>query len=389
MRNFLYSALLALPFVLQAEEEPGPKMTGEWGGARTYLREKGIELESTLILDNTWNLHGGREQSSKGVFESFFDVNATIESCPLLHYKGGTFFASFQSHHGQSPTEKEVGSLMLVDLQEAHGFNQIASLWYKQEFGNKFWLLFGKSDAYQNFTIVPHALYFLNSGYTAIPTILFFPTYPDPAMSIIGSLSFGEIISAKLGAFDGSLAEGVSTGHGIFGRFFKHPSAHTFFIGEIDFDWESGHIGVGGWRHTGKFETFEDNTKKGTGGPYFIIDQAVYKYCEEELALFFIFGTADPSISVAHYYFGAGTTWKGLLPSRLDDILGIGMSRANFTRNKHAEYSDSYEASYEIYYQYNFTDWGHLQPDFQYVVHPGGKGLPNASVLTLRLQFDI
>lgn len=207
------------------KKEPPPEtMTGEWGGYRTKMRDRGVEFRGIVTLDDTWNLHGGKHRTRAiGEYEYLIDLSLRADSQPLLHYPGGTFFIEVESHHGKSPTEDDVGSFEDVDIIEASPFNALYSLWYKQAFSdNKFWVLAGKSDAWVDFEYVASTVLFFNAGYEAPPTILFFPTYPNPAMCVIGFATLpDDFVTVKLGVYDGSLADGAQTGKlGVTGHFF-------------------------------------------------------------------------------------------------------------------------------------------------------------------------
>lgn len=383
------------PMALLADEEPEDifGMTGNWGGGRSYLHKHGIDFLSFFKIDDTWNLHGGEKESdAKGNIEYVFDFSVKLSSEPLFHYSGGTLLADFRCHHGKNPT-KQVGSFVEVDEMEAPGFNDFYALWYQQTWG-RYWFQVGKSDAYDHFSATEHSEFFINGGYTTIPTIQFMPTYPDPAMSVLLSLGFCSNLSFTMGVFDGSTAIGYTTGnHGIIGRFFNHLDKHAFLIAEADATWSSdnkyqGTLGIGGWKHTAKFDKINGGTQKGTAGPYATLDQVIYQDKIREGAFFFIYGWANPKISNTHNYYGAGTTWKGLIPKRPEDTIGLGMSTTNFSNAKKAEFTEKFEIVYEVFYALQFTSWGFLEPDYQYIVHPGGEGLSNASVFTIRLQFS-
>lgn len=374
---------------------PRTTITGDWGGVRTKMHDRGVDVIAILTLDDTWNLAGGKHRTRAiGDYEYLFDLIIKADTCPLLHYPGGTLFLELQSHHGKSPTLDSVGSFNFVDIIEAPPFNSLYSLWYKQASEDgRFWILAGKSDAWVNFEHVDHSFYFFNAGYEGPPTILFFPTYPNPAMSVIGFATFpDDIVTLTMGVFDGSLAEGAQTGKlGVTGHFFNHLAGHAFIIGELGFNWTptpyTGRLGVGVWKHTAEFEKFGGGNKKGTWGPYATLEQIVRKTETQEGAAFLIFGAANPTVSQAHRYYAGGTTWKGISKGRPDDVIGAGISCTNFS--KQAGFSEACETSYEAFYVWQFAAWGYLQPDFQYIVHPGGNGLPNASVFTLRLEFNL
>jgi len=381
-----------------AAEEPPPSLTGEWGGVRTKMRDNGFEISSYLVMDDIWDLHGGESPGpSSGGFEYLFDLNLKVTSEPLFHYPGGTFLVDFESHRGHNSSAENVGSLIAVDAMEAPPYNALFAFWYKQVFGeDRFWFLVGKSDAYDNFSSKTHCAFFLNSGFTFLPTILFFPTSPEPAMSAIASLRFIKGISATFGVFDGSLANGFRTGQaGIFGHFFNHLTSHAFLIGEADFQWAWGNyvgrLGIGAWGNTANFKRFNGTTKSGTGGPYLTFDQIIYKPADEgeEASVFFIYGSANPSLSLVHRYFGAGFVWQGIMGWRMDDLAGFAMGYSALTSDADVGFKQSHETVFEFLYQWHITPWVYFQPDFQYVVHPGGEDLPNASVLLLRLFFKL
>lgn len=374
---------------------PPPTCTKEWGGYRTYLRKKGIEIVATLDMDTTWNLGGGRESTRGGDVEYLLVVSMKASSEALFDYKGGTFFIEYDSHHGQSPTLESIGALVDVDYIEAVSFDDLYALWYKQVFGNNnAWILVGKSDAYENFTQTEHSELFLNNGYSTFPTIAFFPSYPNPAMSVIGFLPFTKNISLKVGVFDGSLADGAQTGTmGVFGHFFSNLPDHAFIIGELDFEWDwastyKGRLGIGWWQHTARFFTFGGATKRGTSGPYVTVDQILYKTPKSEAGFFFVYSTGNQSVNDFRRYVGAGIVGKGILSFRPQDSIGVGMSRGYLSQDEAAGFTEPYEASYEVFYQWKCLPWGYLEPDFQYIVNPGGDGLSNASVFTLRLQVS-
>lgn len=380
----LFLVLLLFPFLGKCEDT-SETMTGEWGGGRATLRSYGIDIYPSLILDEIWNLEGGKRRHG-GEFTYLFDFIVQAKSKLLLGYKGGTFHADFTAHHGQNPSRTEVGSYINVNVIEARPFNALYALWYKQEFGSSFWIQMGKSDAYDHFTTTDHSELFLNAGFTQLPSCPFFPTYPDPAMSVIASWVFVENVSLTGGLFDGSLADGFNTRtHGVFGRFFDDLGSHAFIIGELNVQWGSGRFGLGAWKNTAEFRKFNGGKKRGMTGPYTSLDQILYKNPQEQVALFLLAGSTAPDISPVHYSLGAGVEWKGFIPGRPHDILGMGMSRVNFSSQ--AGFSKSYEASYEMYYHFHIVPWTHLEPDLQYVVHPGGNGLPNAIVFTFNLRI--
>lgn len=392
IRTLAIFFILIIPLCALADE-PAPKATGVWAESREDLYKNGIEIISVFTLDDTWNLAGGIKRSPvQGDIEGLFNFGIKFDTKPILKYEGGTFYIEYSSHHGVSPSLRDVGAYNNVDNIEAHPYDELYECWYKQTFGSDdFWLLMGKTDGYDFFTQTPHSTLFLNASLTYFPTILFFPTYPDPAMSIIGSFPISENCNLKMAVYDGSLAEGVETGKlGLIGNFFDDLSNHAFCIAQFDFSWNwkdklPGILSLGGWSHSAKFLKFNGQEQSGALGPYVTVDQMIYKKKELEASLFLFYSYVNPSISIVTQYFASGITWQGLFCGRGDDHCGLSMSRSNFS--SHSGLADKSEQHYEAFYQWRFTKAIYLLPDFQYIVNPGGQGLPNASVFTLRLDI--
>jgi porin len=91
------------------------------------------------------------------------------------------------------------------------------------------------------------------------------------------------------------------------------------------------------------------------------------------------------------FYFDTGLTYKGLIPSRDNDTIGIAFDYAQLSggAQQAAIVSGSVgvgaEMVLEVTYQAQITKWLSMQPDVQFVINPGGnQDLKNALVIGLR-----
>ena len=152
-------------------------------------------------------------------------------------------------------------------------------------------------------------------------------------------------------------------------------------------------------------------------------DAAVYGLFEQTLwrmpgspnrALgFFARGVAAPSDrSEVDRYADAGFTFRGPLGSRPEDIIGIAFAYGRISPDAAANDRAlaaltgapmpirDYEAAIELTYRWELAESWFIQPDLQYIFHPGANianpanrasepSIPNALVLGLRtaLQF--
>ncbi len=116
-----------------------------------------------------------------------------------------------------------------------------------------------------------------------------------------------------------------------------------------------------------------------------------------DIRLFLRLGAAPADRNITSFYVDTGVNFRGLFPSRPKDILGLAASYTKLSDRLRAFGRDTnaftgsrtalpdYEAVLELSYQANATPWFQVQPDLQYIIHPGGSSaLRNALVLGVR-----
>jgi porin len=381
----------------------GESATGDWLGLRPKLEDMGLSFKASLTIDSSWNLQGGLDTADHA-FRHRFDANLTLDTQKLVGWKGGTFFLDFYTINGDNGSAKLTGAVQAFDNIDAPGRTQVAELWYEQKLlDDCLRVKVGKIEANSEFAYVNNECRFLHcgslhssSGFS--PTILDFPTYPDPAMGLVVYGYPTPWLQLGFGLFDGALQEGIATGSRGPATFFGEP-ADLFLIGELGLVWSlqqetlPGRLGVGGWGHTGTFDRFDGNAQNGTAGGFLVLSQTVYrmnpadKECDRGLALFAQYGWADPNVSRINHHVGLGAEWKGALPMRKNDVTGLYASWAVLTDRPGAGFTQRSEVALELFYKVQLTPWLSVKPDLQYLINPGGVGRNNALVATLRLEI--
>lgn len=83
-------------------------------------------------------------------------------------------------------------------------------------------------------------------------------------------------------------------------------------------------------------------------------------------------------------YLDGGIAYEGLIPGRPDDTIGIGFAYARISPNvagfdalSGSPLVRDYQAIIEVTYQYAVGPGFSVQPEFQYVFHPGAHGVSN------------
>ena len=132
-----------------------PTMTGEWGGARTYLRNKGVELGASWTNETAGNVSGGdrRTAAQTNQITAGLDVNAE----KLLHWKGASFNFTFTWRSGRNLIT-DAGLYTLQQPQEVWGRGQttrLTQLWYNQNLGGGFSFKVGRLPTGADFDNIP------------------------------------------------------------------------------------------------------------------------------------------------------------------------------------------------------------------------------------------
>jgi porin len=126
---------------------------------------------------------------------------------------------------------------------------------------------------------------------------------------------------------------------------------------------------------------------------------------QRQVGAFVRFGANPSNRGSLSVYADAGITVKAPFHDRTDDVVGIAVAVARVGRETRATSEavrrisgvavpiPDAEAVIEATYRFQATPWWILQPDLQFIRHPGGhvalssqtvKAIPNATVMGLR-----
>jgi len=95
----------------------------------------------------------------------------------------------------------------------------------------------------------------------------------------------------------------------------------------------------------------------------------------------------DESINTFPFFISGGFVYKGLFPNRNDDMTAFGFAYGSLSDDLE---NKDYELMLELTYIIQATPWLQIQPDVQWIVHPGGSSdIPNALVIGFQLAVDI
>ncbi len=381
----------------------GDCLTGDWGGVRPELEEKGITLNLEYVSTLFVNTHGGVNTHRAIEYTGNTHLTLSLDTASLGWWDGGEVFVYGEERHGSGITERHVGDLFTLNNDEERDFVQVSEYWWHQQLlDDKAWFKIGKMDGAGDFQIVEYGLEYINSAFAVIPMIPV-PTFPDTALGVVAAAEPTEWLYFMAGIYDLQAFGGTS---GFDTAFHNRYDTVTLFelalmpelkVGERSYP---GTYRIGGWYSSGDEDVFFNDlggrrrprTHRGNAGVYLAFDQLIFKENDDPgdsqgIGAFFQFGWAPSAHNEISQYYGAGIQWTGPLPDRDDDIMGLAVGHASLSGRVQALESRFDETAIEWFYKAQLTPWFSVMPDLQYIVNPGGDGR-DALVVGLRTQIS-
>jgi porin len=445
LASFLHSVAAAQTIDQEGDRNPGipetsiavnfPKDFGDPAGVRSALAGRGITYAVNYIGDVLGNPVGGFEQSTR--FIGRLDLELKVDMEKAIGWKGLTFFTNGYQIHGQSLSALNLGALMPASFIEALPSTRLFEISLEQELrGDKLTFRFGQLAADSEFVLSESGGAFLNASF-GWPSLMGInlpdggPSYPMASPGARLAFKPNDTLSFLIGVFSGDPAgdcpdDTPPQDCNPYGVLFPITSPLLIYEAGIKYNQDEGELAgdlkLGAWRYFGTFvpRAIGNNglpiglvTAPGTAsiqdyGFYVLLDQMIYRLPGEGdprgITLFGSYMVAPPDGNVIGDYWEAGVTFKGLLASRPNDILGIGFLNTgvssqviDFYRSIGDPVIPSFEGVLEVAYTAPIVPGLTLQPDFQYFWNPGGhtsnpdnptEPTPNAAVFALRTTIN-
>ena len=260
---------------------------GDMGGLRPAAEARGLSFDAVAIGDYSIVLDGGADPRATAA-RYLIEAGIELDTEAALGWPGGTLRASYLGFHGDNGN-LDSGDIQVYSNIDETPLDAFYSLWYRQDlFDERLAVKLGKMDANEDFAYVDNGDQFLNSSPGFSPTILAFPSYPDPATAIALFAELPGGVYARAGLYDGSSLNGRRTGTRGPDNFLGDDS-DRFSVGEVglDYSWadRDGRLGLGYWRHDGDFARFDGGMDDSSDGLYLVWDQSLYEDPASSLAV--------------------------------------------------------------------------------------------------------
>ena len=392
-----------------------PTFTGDWSGLPTRLADEGITFNVQYAAEGWSNVTGG--ESTGTVYTGLMSLQGNVDLQKLVGWQGASVSTRWYWLSGQDISATNLGNNIFT-ISNIAGFPtfRMNELWFQQNFlSNRISIRLGQLAVDSQFGVSTYETVFLNGTFAWSPDLYTNiqnggPAYPMGVPGVQLALTPLNWLTCQGAVFQGNVFAQNVNRHGF--RWDLSPSNGYFSIHELIFRTNQraganglpGEFKIGGW-----FDTAPDpdasSTQPWNYGLYFIADQILYRVpqpgpapavsnnCKQTaspsltdkgLGIFTYIGLAPRNSSVINVYVDCGLNYKGLIPTRDNDVLGVGFAYGHLNNDPQGNDESSnpgYEMVLEATYQIVLTPWLSFQPDLQYVMQPSSTDIPNALVL--------
>jgi len=441
----------------QAKEPVAPKsiweqetLTGDWGGARTALKEmSGIDITLAFIGETLAVLSGGLHQRASYEGRAEFSVDTDLQK--LVGWTGGsTHVTVFDIHNGSwFNAADNVGAVTdPSNIDAPLPTTRLFTAWFQQNFFNdRLSIRAGQIAIDEEFmtgvniggasTPLTPAAGLINATFGLIQVIPANmtsggPAYPFAAPGVRVWAAATNELSAT-----GAVLSGDPAGPNChddnplkcnpYGLEFSFTGG-SLWMGELQYAVNTdkkatGLTGVyklGGWYATTRFpsqrygidatgavvslgvdDTADPIQLRGDWGLYGVVDQMIWRGAESHVNLFARVGFSPTQRNLISYYVDGGFGVYGPFAGRPDDMLTFGVAYVKISPEVAGVDADSVDDSgapfvvrhsetvYELSYIAQIAPWWSIQPDVQYIVHPNGGQNGDDPTITVKNAFIV
>jgi porin len=442
---FVFRCLLAIvsmiPLSARSDDSSQlhePALIKQWGAFQSAMNDHGVIFQTINTLDPLFTAAGGlRQQASVA---GALDLLLTVDGEGLLDWNEATLFVYGLGVYGNDPS-RYAGDIQGVSNIAAPNTWKLYEIWYQQNFlQERYSLLAGLYDVTSEFDVIRSSSeLFLNSSFGTGAEFAAsggdgLSTFPNTSLAVRGQAILSDEVAIRAVVADGVPGDPNDTGTAVILRkqdgvfigtelaFYdqqkqkkrdaqkltrKRPLRLVFQrVGRAAPMEYQGKYALGLWGSTRNQEDLSalDSSgnplrRNGTWGVYGLAEQIVYQEREDRdqgLTIFARAGWADPRVHRLSQYYGGGVVYRGLIPGRHTDEIGLGVAAAlngsHFKRAQHRAGNsvDHAEIVLEMSYAITLSPELVIQPDVQYIINPGtDPSVNNAFVIGARVGLNL
>lgn len=388
-------------------------LTGDWGGTRTSLFRKGVEIGITHKSDVLSNVKGGLENGTEWIGHTEARLSLDLEK--MMGWDATTAYFDFHSDLGSKFNTNNVGAFMGVDnVEVGRNTAQFYHAWVEKSF-------------FKGGLAIKAGLYPIDSEFYVTDTSGLFIAPPygmsnevaqtdTPAIFPIGALGLRVKLTSPEQNFYAMAAvlDGVAgdPGNPRHTQVTLADGDGTMSIMEIGYTpqlqdenaaGEAEHFNktaLGVWRYTRNTDALDGSGSDQAQGIYVLAERTLFHEQgsrSQGLAGFLRYGTATESIHQVDWTASAGLRYRGLIAGRDDDVAGLavtvnhaGDDFRDVSRTAGEPTTESSETDWELTYRAQIRPWFALQPNVQYIRQPNmDKTIDDVLVIGCRAELEL
>lgn len=405
-------------------------MTGDWGGTRTDLLNKGIDIKMGYTGESASNIDGGYKHDRVTRYADQFNLGADINLQTLLGWNDAAFSLSLTNRNGDNINEKindprSAGMGSTQEIQGRGSVTRLSELWLsKGWFDDRLNIKAGRMAVSDDFAVEDcsfQGLAFCGSQPGNYVNSIYNGPISQWALRV--RYRIGNELYAQIGAFNVN-PSGLDNDNG-----FKLNGAGTHgTLFPVELVWRPtltqlpGEYRIGYYHSTANgTDVYKDENNRPaviTGNDYRSDDSRHGFWVVGKQQLTSVNGDAsrgltltasatfqDRATTVVDSYQKVSLVYKGPFDARPTDTLGFGIARVHasslFLRNartsnsvndlsdEDAGYLPEQHSMYatELNYGIQATKWLNVMPNLQYIKNPNGvRQVDNALVVGLQVQ---
>lgn len=403
--------------------------TGDWGGLRPRLEDKGFKFTVTYVNNIQGNVVGGN--SLGAAYDHNLAMQLQLDLEKLVHWQGGRFVISALDRTGRNLSGDHIGNQFTVSQLWGNPTFVFYGLWLEQDlFDGKLNLKLGRIAAGDDMASSPLYWLYVNNGIDgnpqAIPVNTSFTCYPNATWGARIKFQPHEEVTLQYGIYQATDRLGNPRYHGM--DFSIRPNDGITMAAQAGWSPEfnkkpvmdpvseardgkattaetrlaglPGNYWVGAYYTHWQFSEFNGpGVYQNNYGFYAHADQTIWQESPGSLQGLTLWTamTFSPQQEIAKLPFMAmgGVVYRGLIPTRDRDETVFGIIYGLFSDEYAAAQksggfgSPTYELVFEWAHRFHVTESIYFEPDIQWVIRPGGTGnIPNALVLGAQMGVN-
>ena len=410
-----------------------PWMSGDWGGARTELLDKGYDFSLEYVGEVGSNLKGGYNDDTTARYSDQFALGVKFDLQKILGWHDAEAKVTITERSGRNISNDRIGDPRggtFSSSQEVWGRGQtyrLTQMWIKQKYFDGALDVkvgrFGPGEEFNSFPCDFQNLAFCGSQVGNWVGGVWY-NWPVSQWALRVKYKLTPDVYAQIGAFEQNPSNlEPSNGFKLSGSGTKGVLLPVELVWTPKINQLPGEYRVGYYKSSAKaddvYEGADGQAQPLSGGAYkshdskhgwwVVAQQQLTAHNGDKnrgLSVFANLTVHDKATNYIDNYQQFGFTYKGPFDARPKDDIGIGVARihvnddaqdrrrlvndlSGITDYDNAGYLpvQSTEYNAEIYYGFHLADWITVRPNLQYVKHPGGiNQVDDAIVAGLKVQ---